>query len=452
MAATKQQFDGIKTFFWIWAGQMVSMLGTGMTRFALLIWAYQQSGSATTLALLGFFSYLPFIVLAPFAGVLVDRWNRRLVLLFADLLAACLTGVMLILYGAGDLHIWHLYLVELLTGAFDAFQRPAFMATISVLMPREQYSRANGMLSLSSNGAQVFAPLLGGILLAVTGIQGVMIIDLVTFFASLGSLLFTRIPNPPQSVEGKAAGGRLWEEVRFGFRYIFRHPGLRSLMATFLIINLLASLTYFSILPAMILARSGGKQAALATVQSMLGIGGIVGAALVSAWGSPKRKARGVMVTTAASFLLGDLLFATGRSLPVWTLAAFLSAVFIPFISGWAQAIWQLKVPLDLQGRIFATKDMLQNLVAPVGFLCGGLLADHIFEPLMHSGAGLAQALNGLVGAGSGAGMGVMFLCTGILGTATGLVGLFSRPINRLDKEVEEMAVQPETVEAMTGD
>jgi MFS transporter, DHA3 family, macrolide efflux protein len=436
--------NGIKTFTWIWFGQLVSLLGTGMTRFSLLIWAYQQTGSATTLALLGFFSYLPFILLSPLAGVLVDRMNRRWVMLFSDLYAALLTLLLLGLFSGGHLMIWHIYLVEALTGACEAFQIPACSAAISVLMPAQHYSRANSLFSMARDGARVFAPLLAGLLLSAFGLGFVMRFDLVTFSISLLTLLTTRIPNPARTVMGEVAAGRLRSEMTFGFHYIFQRPGLRSLMTVFLVINLLAALTYYSILPALILARSGGQQVILGAVQSALGVGGIVGGFLMAVWGGPKRRAWGVMLATALSFLFGDLLLAVGRSLTAWVSAAFLAAIFIPFISSGAQAIWQTSIPQDVQGRVFSVKEMLQTAVMPLGFLFGGLLADRVFEPAMRTGGGLVGAFHWLVGSGPGAGMALMFVCTATLGTLTGLAGLFSKNLRSLDTS------EPETFFSLT--
>lgn len=442
--STHSAGGGMKTFLWIWFGQLVSMLGTGMTRFALMIWAYQQTRSATTLALLGFFSYLPFILISPFAGVLVDRLNRKMVMLFSDLFAALQTVLLLSLYLTGGLQIWHLYLVEGLTGAMEAFQMPAYAASISLLVNKDQYSRANGLMSLAANGSRVFAPLLAGLVLTLLGLPGVMTVDLLTFTVALVTLLAARIPNPPRQT-GMEARANWRSELFFGARFIFKHPGLRGLMLVFLAINLMAALTYYSILPAMILARSGSRQMVLSSVQSALGIGGVVGGLAVSAWPGPKNRARGVLVSLALSFLMGDLLLGSGQSPAAWIAAAFLAAFFIPFIVSWAQAIWQSQVPLEMQGRVFSSKDMLQTAVMPVGFLLGGLLADRLFEPAMQVGGVLEPLFSPLVGSGPGAGMGVMFLFTGTFGCLLSLSGFLSPALRNLENDPMKNRTAPES-------
>ena len=194
----------MQIFLIVWAGQFVSLLGSRMTRFALIIWAYQQTGDATTLALLGFFSYLPIVLVSPIAGVWVDRLDRRLVMILADSGSALSTAGLLILYATGNLQIWHLYLAEGLSGFFDAFQSPAYIAASSLLVPKAHYGRASGLRSLATNGADVIAPAFAGLLLGLIGIQGVMVLDVITFFAALGTLLVVRFPPPPRHPETEA--------------------------------------------------------------------------------------------------------------------------------------------------------------------------------------------------------------------------------------------------------
>lgn len=439
--------NGWQTFCLIWSGQLASLLGTAMTRFALLIWAYQQTGEATTLALLGFFSFIPYILLSPVAGVVVDRVNRRWVMIGADLGAGLMTVAMLLLYMTGNLQIWHLYLAQGLSGAFEAFQLPAYGAAITMLVPKSHYAKANGMRSLADSASQVVAPFLAGILLTLIDIHGVMFIDVATFLIAVLMLCLVRIPMPlGRSAEAEAFGS-IWREASFGFRYIFQRRGLLGLMLIFVGINLFATLTYFSILPAFILARTGNNELALATVQSALGIGGVAGGILVSLWGGSKRRIHGILTGAAFSFLLGDFLFGVGQSVPVWSLAAFLASFFIPFITAANQSIWQSKVAPDIQGRVFAAKGMLQPLSMPLGYLLAGPLADHLFEPAMMANGALAGAFGWLVGTGPGAGMALMFICTSLLGLVMSLSGYLFPAIRNIEGELPDhdavLAAQP---------
>jgi len=428
-----------RTFLWVWFGQVISSCGTAMTRFALLIWAYQQTNSAMTLALLGTFSYIPYLIFSPIAGVVVDRWDRRKIMILADLLAALVTAVLLVFYGMDNLQIWHLYLAEAFLGVFDAFQSPAYSASVSLLVPKEQFARTNGIRSLGYSASNVIAPLLAGALLAWVGITGVMMIDLATFLFSLIVLLLVTIPKPPESTEGSIPKAGFIDEMRTGFRFIFKRPGLKGLMLVMFGINLFASLTYFSILPAMILARSGKSEWVLGIVQSVLGAGSLLGALLLSTWGGPQKKIHSVLACGALSFLLGDLLFGLGRSLLPWVLAALFSTIFIPFISGGQQTIWQMKVQPDLQGRVFSAKDMIQMLVMPLGYMTGGLLADRVFEPAFGAGGALSQTFGWFVGTGPGAGMGAMFVITWLAGTLVCLGGYLFAPLRNVEEELPDM-------------
>lgn len=432
-----RRLTGLQTFSIIWAGQLVSQLGTGMTRFALLIWAYQQTGSVTTLALLGFFNWVPFVLLSPIAGVWADRYNRRLLMILSDLGAGVMTLIVFGLFVSGRLAIWHLYLLEASASAFEAFQSPAFTATTSQILPKRDYVRASGMSTLASDLTQVFSPVAAGVLLAVVGMSGVMMIDMVTFLVAVGTLLLVYIPRATMSAE-ESADQSFWRQVTFGTRYVWARKGLLGLLLIFTGINLFAALTYYAILPAMILARSGGDEVALASVQATLGGAGIVGGLLVSTWGLPRRKIHAALGMCGISFLLGDMLFATGQTLGAWLIAASVSAVFIPFIIAGNRTIWQLKVPPALQGRVFSVRMAFANASMPVGFLLAGPLADRLFEPAMQPDGSLAPFFGWLVGTGPGAGMGLMFAATAILGAAMSFGGYLYGPLRRVEDELPD--------------
>jgi len=426
---------GMGTFTWLWSGQLLATFGTAMTRFALTIWAFNRTGQVTTLALLGFFNSGAYVLFSPMAGVLVDRWPRKWVIVAADAATALVTAGLLGLFAAGQLEIWHVYVAGVLSNALGAFQEPAFRASVSVLVPKTQLTRANAMLSLADDGSRMFAPMLAGVLLLVVSAGGIMAVDVITCLLAAVSVLVNRIPQPKASAEGKAARGGWAHELTFGFRYIAQRPGLLGILVIFTVVNLFAALTYYGVLSAMILARSGHSQVALGTVQSMLGVGGVVGGVLLSVWGGPRRRLPAFLLTTAASFALGDMLLAVGRTLPAWAVAAFFSSVFIPFILSCYESIWQAQVAHDIQGRVLAAKNMVQVGSMPIGYLAAGILADRVFEPAMAAGGRLAGTFGNLVGTGPGAGMGLMFACTCVLGLATSLSGFLFPAIRHVEHE-----------------
>lgn len=398
----------------------MSQTGTAMTRFALLIWVYEQTGRATSVALLGFCAYVPFVVASPFAGVWVDRLDRRRVMFWADLGAGATTAALLLLLATGHLAVWHIFVAEALAGVCEAFQLPAFTAASTLLVPPRHYARASGLRSVASLGADGVAPFAAGVALVWIGVAGVMLIDLATFLAALATLMVVRVPRPAAS---GATTGRFWAEMAGGARYVLERPGLRGLLVIFTGMNLFAALTYFAILPAMVLARTGRDPLALASVQSANGIAGMMGGAIMSVWGGPRRKIHGVLAGAALSFLAGDLLFAAGRGVPAWVTGAIIGSVLVPVITGCNQAIWQSRVAPEIQGRVFGISGALRMSSMPLGYLGGGLIADYLMEPAMSPEGWLAPWLGWVVGVGPGAGMAAMFLATAFLGAATALVG-----------------------------
>jgi len=403
----------------VWLGQAISLLGTGMSRFALTIWAYEVTGKATALALVGFFGVLPLVALSPIAGAIVDRSNRKLMMMISDLAAGVTTIAVLVLYATGQLQIWHLFIAAFITGTFQTFQWPAYSAAITLMLRKEQYGRANGMIELAGASSGIFAPLLAGALLGVIGLTGILAIDIVTFVVAVGALLFVHVPQPVRSEAGQKAQGSIWQESLYGFRHIFARPSLLGLQIVFLLGNLFSTVGYTVMAP-MILARTGNNAVVFGAAQTAGAIGGVVGGVVMSAWGGFKNRVHGVLSGWGLTSLLGQALMGLGRALPVWAVANFLGAFFSPIINGSNQAIWMAKVEPDVQGRVFATRRLIAWLVTPIATLAAGPLADYVFEPAMQSGSGLAATFGWLVGTGSGAGMSLMILLSGL---AAALVG-----------------------------
>ena len=424
METPQKRPTGMVAFTVVWIGQVVSLLGTAMSNFALTLWAYEVTGKATPLALVGFFFVTPMVVLGPFVGVLVDRSNRKLMMMLSDLAAALTTVIVLILYATGNLQIWHLYITATISGIFQGFQWPAYSAAITLMLPKEQYARANGMLGLAGNASRVFAPLLAGALIGPVGLVGLLIIDLVSATVAIGTLLFAHIPQPSRTEAGREGGGNFLREAAYGFRYIFARPSLLGLQTVFLVGNVFSALA-FAVFAPMILGRTGNDELVFGSVQSAGAIGGVVGGLAMSAWGGPKRRVHGVLLGWFCLGLLGQTVLGLGRALPVWAAGIFLMAFFGPIINGSNQAIWQAKVAPDVQGRVFTTRRLIAWLVSPISRLLAGPLADRVLEPAMAEGGSLAPVFSWLVGTGTGAGMGLLFVFAGLLAALTGLSGYF---------------------------
>jgi len=428
---------GMAGFTLVWAGQLLSLLGSGMTAFAITIWAWQETGQATTLALVGLFSFAPTMLLSPLAGALVDRWNRKLVMMLSDLASGLATIALLTLHQAGALEIWHLYVLGAWAGAFAAFQFPAYSAAISTMLPARQYARASGMLSLAESASGIAAPVLAGLLLAAVGLAGVLVIDIITFVIAVVTLLLVAIPQPSASVEGSAARSGLWRAAGYGFRYIVARPALLRLQLLFTVNNFIATFGTVVVAP-MVLARTGSDQLALAGVHAAMGAGGVAGGLALSVWGGPRRRIHGVLLGMAGYGLLGTLPLGLGPSQPWWMAAAFVGSFIVPVLNGSNQAIWQAKVPPDVQGRVFAARRFIAQGTAPLAMVAVGPVADRIMEPAMRPGTGLAETFGPLVGAGPGAGMALMLVFAGAITGLVGLLGYLSPQVREVESRLPD--------------
>lgn len=408
------QLTGMFGFTIVWAGQIVSVLASNMSSFALNIWAFQKTGSATILGGLQAAFLVPFLLISPIAGALIDRYNRKLMMMVSDLGAVLATGAILILNATGTLEIWNMYVASVVYGLSASFQWPAYLAAISTMVPKEKYGRANGMMSLVDTGPAVFSPLLAGALLPLIGLTGILMIDVITFFIAIGTLLIVHVPRPEKTEEGQAGKGNLLQESLYGFKYIFQRKSLLALLLVILGINIAGGLSQPLISP-FILLRTNNNSSALGIVLSVFSIGGVAGGLIVSAWGGFKKKIRGMLLGWMMYAVFGLFVFGLGRNLYVWLPSAFLALMTFPLTQSASNAIWQAKVAQDVQGRVFSARRMIAWLTDPVMPLVAGAMADYVTEPAMKGNTWLARTFGGLVGNSPGSGMALQFLLSGIL-------------------------------------
>ncbi|WP_420642326.1 MFS transporter [Candidatus Leptofilum sp.] len=412
----------MRGFVIVWLGQVVSMLGTGMTNFAVSFWIFQQTGEATALTWAIFFFMAPSVLFSPIAGAIVDRSNRKTIMIVSDLLAGLATIFLLLLLVGDNLQIWHIYVANVLAGAANAFQFPAYSAAVTMMLPKEHYGRAAGMLSLAGSASGILAPAFAGALLGPLGLVGIMSIDVVTFLFAIVALAIVLIPQPEVTAAGRTGQGSLLQESAYGFRYIFARPSLLGLQMVFFCINFLAMFGFAVMVP-MILARTGNDEIALASVQSVGAVGGVLGGLLLSTWGGPRRKVNGVLLGMVGVSIFSQILMGVGQGVLVWAVAVFMGQFLIPILNGSNQAIWQAKVAPDVQGRVFAVRRLIAQITAPLATAVAGPLADNVFEPAMHPDGVLAPIFGWLVGTGTGTGMALMFVVTGLIGVVVGLGG-----------------------------
>lgn len=404
---------GFVAFTIVWAGQIVSVLATFMTNFAITLWVYEKTEKATALALAQVFFITPFLLISPVAGVMVDRHNRKLMMMLSDLGAGLATVGLLVLQALGLLDIWHLYVANAIIGTFQAFQWPAYSAAITVMVPKEQYGRANGMMALVEAGPGVIAPLLAGAVWGFIGLTGIMLIDVVTFVLAIAALLVVAVPQPPVTEAGRRGQGNILKEAWYGFQYIFERPSLLGLQIVFLLGNLCSGLA-MTLLAPMVLARTGQNAQIFSWVQSAGAIGGVVGGVLMSVWGGFKRRVHGVLL---GWLWLGvfNMLLGLGPHWLFWLTALFLAEAATPLVNSSNQAIWQAKVAPDVQGRVFSARRLIAWITNPLTPLIAGPLADFVLEPAMRPGGALTPIFGRIVGTGPGTGMTLLIIFSGSL-------------------------------------
>ena len=410
----------MRTFTLIWFGQLVSAIGSRMTFFALTLWAWEATGSATALALVGLFFQLPQIPTTLFAGVIVDRFNRKTLMLLGDATTAIATLMIGGLYLTQQLAIWHLYLVAVLAGSFSQIQMLAYQASLSLLVPQQQYTRAASMGAIVRYGSQIFAPALAGMLYPVIQLSGIVGIDLATFAIAFITLLLAPIPQPSKAPPQSEHWTR---QLTFGFRHIWQQPQLKALLL-FTLMFVFAHDLGSALYQPLILARTSGSAQALASVSAAAGVGGVAGAVIVSLWGGPKRRVLGLLIGYMGAGL-SKLAFVLGRSPMVWVPAQVCSSLNFPLLGSCRSALWMAHVAPDIQGRVFAANSLVTQVASILATGLAGPLADRLFEPAMMSNSGLANWLSPLFGSGAGAGMAVLYTACSAALLLLGISGFF---------------------------
>jgi MFS transporter, DHA3 family, macrolide efflux protein len=423
----------ITTFLLVWFGQTVSLIGSGLTGFALGVWTYQQNGSVTQLSAIAVCNRLPGILMLPLAGALVDRLDRRLVLMLCQLGSGASVLSMALALWWGRLPLWHICAALALNSALDAFKWPALSAATTLLVDKRHHGRAGGLISTGDALGQLLSPLLGGLLVGLIHLQGVFLVDFLTFVFACATLLGVSIPSPPRSRE-EDVRRPLFRELNYGWTFIVSRPGLRSLLTFYALTNFLNGFLLVLTIPLILSFTTG---AVLGTVLSLGGAGLLAGGLLMSAWGGPRRRMGGVFMFQ----LLGGLcliLAGLRPSVVVVAVAVFFFYFSRPLINGCDQALWQSKVPPEVQGRVFAFRRISAWSTLPVAYVLAGPLADYIFEPLLAKGGALASSVGLVIGTGPGRGISLLFIILGLLTLLMVLAGHAYPRLRLLEAELED--------------
>ncbi len=433
----------MRTFLLIWFGQAVSLLGSSLTEFALGVWVYQSTGSIAQFAFVQVFNYLPRLIFSPFAGPLVDRWNRRWAMILSDSVTGIAALIIMALIRNDSLLVWHIYLGVAVSSIFNSFQWPAYMAAIGQLVPPEHLSRANGMSQVSRATAKILGPTLAGVLVVNMGINNVLVIDFATFLFALGTLVIARFPDVEDTPTNELAYGdrataqleQLWQEMTSGWDYIVQRSGLLKL-------TLFLGVTYLSegILQVVFwpLILSLGSSQDLGFILSIGGCGMLFGSVAASAWGGPKRRVYGIF--TFVCFQGICLCFGgLQNSLVAAGIAAFGYLFARPFVLSFNHTIWHHKIPTKLQGRVFALQRAIECGLMILTYLSAGPLVDGFFEPMMAPGGLLANTIVGkIVGVGDGRGIALLFALLGLMNIVAVAIAYRTPRLRRVEKELPD--------------
>jgi len=411
-----KRFSGLRDFLLIWSGQVVSSVGSRLSSFAMGLWILQTTGSSIQFAMTFVAMDVPGLLVAPLAGPLVDRWDRRRVMAACDAVCALAALVMAALLAGGQLAVWHVYAGVAVASVCATFHGPAFNASIPLLVDQERLPRINAMVQSGTAAAAIVSPLLAGAMVTVFSLGGVLLADALTFVVAVGTLLLARVPRVAPSTGPRRS---VLAEAAVGWRYLRERPALMALLYFDGLTRFLFGMASVLIAPLVL----GFATPALLGVQySISGAGLLAGGLVMAALGAPRQRGRALL---ALSALAGLLLAAHGLR-PAFAMVAaagFLMFFTLPMIGALNTSIWQSKVPPELQGRCFSMKQVLSNTVSPLAYVLSGPLAELAFEPLLQPGGALAGSFGWLLGVGPGRGTGLAFVVLGLaLAAAAALV------------------------------
>jgi MFS family permease len=432
-----QQPKSMKTFFVMWVGQLISIIGSGLTSFGISVWIFTQTGKATPFALVAVAYNLPRILLQPVAGSLTDRYNRKKIMILADTGAALVTLAFASLLFTDNLQLWHVYLGSAVSSTFSTFQDPAQRASITMIVPKKNLARAGGLQQVGFAVNSIVVPILAAFLYAAVGLNGIILIDFFTFFFAIGALLLIHIPQPELITEvGDDGKGRMWKDAVFGWNYIRERPGLFGLLWYYAAVNFFLSLSGPLWGP---LILSFGTEIDFGTVQMAAGIGMLLGGIVMGIWGGPKKRKILAIIATIGLSSIGFVISSLRPTVLIVALGQAVILFFIPVASALSQAVWQVKVPADIQGRVFSIRLMIGQSVLPLANLLAGPLGDNLLEPLMAEGGALSVTfIGGLIGIGTGRGFALAFLISGVFLFVLSLLVLIYPRIRNLEDEIPD--------------
>ena len=406
----------LRDFYILWSTQSLSQLGSAMTAFALTLWLFDNTGSALSTAGLRICTYTPYILMSIFAGALTDKFDKKRTMLVCDLLAALTTIMVLVLYKTDTLAVWHLYLINAVSGLMNTVQQPASEVAFTMVIPKEYYQKTSGLQSLSRSLIQIGNPLIAAAVYSLSGLDAVIGVDLITFsIAFIALAIFIKIPDIPDSDKNERNVLSLAKE---GLSYLKGNPMILYVILFMAGVNFVAS-AFDAALPAMIKPNPRGGDFILGVVTACSGVAMVTGSLLVTILPKPKNRVRVIYLSMLFSLATENYLLALTRSPIMWCISQILGWIFVPVMAANQNVIMRNSIPARLQGRVYACRNTLQFFTIPLGLLFGGAMVDHVCEPLM---SGASGTMVFLFGSGKGSGAALMLFILGIMGTVMCLV------------------------------
>lgn len=408
--------NNLKDFYILWSTQSLSQLGSAITSFALTLWLYEKTGSALSTASLQICTYAPYVLMSIFAGAISDKFDKKRIMLICDLLAALSTVAVFVLYKTDLLSIWHLYLVNAISGLMNTVQQPASEVAYTMIIPKEYYQKTGGLQSLSRSLITIGNPVIASAVYGFAGLDAAIAVDLCTFVIAFVSLaFFVKIPKISSEEEKYESVLSLAKE---GLKYLKENPMILYVILFMAGVNFVAS-AFDAVLPAYVLPNPRGGNYILGIVTSCSGIAMVAGSIIATFMPKPKDRVKVIYLSMLFSLGTENFLLAFSRLPLLWCIGQILGWIFVPVMSTNQNVIMKNTIPAKLQGRVYACRNTLQFFTIPIGLVFGGFMVDEVCEPIMK---GNAEILHFLFGNGKGSGAALMMFILGVLGTGMCLV------------------------------
>ena len=401
----------LRDFYVLWSTQSLSQLGSSITAFALTLWLYEKTGSALSTATLTICSYAPYVIMSIIAGALTDRFDKKRTMLVCDTMAAVSTLVVFLLYRTGNLVIWHLYAVNMLSGLMNTVQQPASEVTMTLIVPKDQYQKMSGLQSLSRSVISILNPLIAAALYSFAGLELVIAVDLISFLVAFIALAaFIKVPETAKAEEESTL-----KLAREGLKFLKETPLVFTLILFMSGVNFVAS-AFDATLPGYVIPNPKGGTNVLGIVTSASGAAMIIGSLIVSILPKPRDRVKVVYLTMLISLSTENFLLAFAREPFIWCIGQIIGWILVPIMSANLDVILRNSIPVDLQGRVYACRNTFQFFTIPIGLFWGGFMVDKVCEPFMKTHES-SYVLTFLFGSGKGSGAALMMLILGVVGS-----------------------------------